>query len=266
ASFNSDRWLFSSGAEVIYRLSPGGCTQLRGRIQASINYYVGGSLHIDASRDGTNWLSVATYDDLRRGGSNELPDRLFPAVTVFVRLACQGTNGNLQVNSFAYESQLAGPPSDVEGATHFIEVVQSSPDVAVSLRSVEEPDPNGEWRVECTLTNLADVPVSLQGALSLDADPSQEPKNQEIGTHAYGQWKLACTVGDPGAHDLTVQFRDNRGRPVFIGRVPVSSGFLRDRRPGYLLPGNKDPHVWWCESGWKVDRRRPLPEIGRAHV
>jgi hypothetical protein len=40
----------------------------------------------------------------------------------------------------------------------------------------------------------------------------------------------------------------------------VWNSFLADRRPGYPLAGTPDVHLWWCESGWKIGRERPLPE------
>src|SRR5206468_9266466 len=94
----------------------------------------------------------------------------FPAEAVFVRLSCRGTNGNLQVNSFEYDAPLARPLPDVEGESHFLEVLQSSPEVAVSVREVQEPDAGGQWKIEGTLTNFTDSPLNIEWASALDSD------------------------------------------------------------------------------------------------
>src|SRR5438477_1729972 len=60
ASFNSDRWVFASGAEVIYRLGFPGSAQLGGRVQVAFGHYAGGLLQVDASREGRDWIAVAT--------------------------------------------------------------------------------------------------------------------------------------------------------------------------------------------------------------
>src|SRR6266511_2042353 len=106
ATFNTDRWVFSSGSEIIYRLGLKGGSQVEGKVHASINFHTAGSLLVQASRDGANWLPLATCDGQRRGASLDLPVELFPADEIFVRLSCQGTDANLQVNSFEYESRL----------------------------------------------------------------------------------------------------------------------------------------------------------------
>ena len=260
ASFNSDRWVFSSGAEVIYRLGIDHFTQVEGKVGLSINYFVAGSLRMDASRDGLTWVTIATYDGKNRGGSRDLPKELFPVEHLFVRLSCQGTNGNLQVNSFEYESHVAQKVPDVDGVTHFIEIQHSSPQIALSLGDVRGPTVDGQWRLECTLSNLSSAALILQGALGLDNDLVQQPASQRLEPHAGASWTLACPTGDPGEHELTIRVKDDRGATLFAGRVPVLSNFLLDRRPGYRLGGIPDLSLWWCESAWKIGRERPLPD------
>ena len=260
ASFNSDRWVFSSGAEIIYRLGLGGCTQVEGKVEAYIKYHAGGTLHVDASRDGTNWVSVAAFDKQRPGGWSDLPGRLFPADELFIRLSCQGTNGHIQVNSFEFESRLAKSPPDTEGATYFLEVQRASPEVAVSLQNVQRPIEDGLWLLEWATTNRTKAPLNLQAALGLESAPLTQFQKQKVAPLARAEWKLSCAEGDSGDYDLSVRFQDNRGRALFAGRVPVSSSFLSDRRPGYLLRGSRDIRAWWCESGWKIGLERPPPE------
>src|SRR5438093_5650070 len=74
---------------------------------AAINDYTSGVLRIEASRDGKSWLRVAALDDGRRAGTTALPDAVFPAKEIFVRLSLAGPSGRLQVNALDYEAALA---------------------------------------------------------------------------------------------------------------------------------------------------------------
>ena len=127
ASFNTDRWVFLSGSEIIYRLGLRGYPQSRAKIKAMLNYHAAGALRLDASRDRTNWVFLATCDGQHRAAYKELPGELFPVDAIFVRLSCHGTNANLQVNSFEYESHLTKPLPDSKGSTFFRDASNSSP-------------------------------------------------------------------------------------------------------------------------------------------
>ncbi len=109
ASFNSERWVFSPGAELIYAFSPGE-SQPNARINLTINHYTSGSLRVDASRDGKTWQTAASYDGKHRNGATNLPASLFPAERIYVRLSMPEKEGNLQVNSFTYETHGANQP------------------------------------------------------------------------------------------------------------------------------------------------------------
>ena len=125
ATFNTDRWVFYPGSELIYRLGVKGGAQTQAKVNTSLNYHAGGSLHIEASRDRLNWVSLAMCDGQRRSVSVDLPEDLFPIDELFVRLSCRGTNASLQVHAFEYESRLNKPPPDGEGTTTFADIAPS---------------------------------------------------------------------------------------------------------------------------------------------
>ena len=109
AGFNSDRWVFSEGSELIYRFAmPRRLAQTGARLRVNVNYHVAGSLRIEASRDTRTWTPVAEYDGQRRGGQTNLPAALFPANEIYVRLSMPGPGGSLQVNAIDYEAPLEG--------------------------------------------------------------------------------------------------------------------------------------------------------------
>ncbi|HOY60852.1 MAG TPA: hypothetical protein PK640_22240, partial [Verrucomicrobiota bacterium] len=131
AGFNSNRWVFWPGAEVIYRFAVSGSPQVSASLRAAINHYTAGVFRIDASRDGQSWVAVAEFDGQKLGGRADLPQSLLPADQVFVRLSQSGQGGGFQVDTFEYEAALRNPPPDAEGQTLFVESREASPDVGI---------------------------------------------------------------------------------------------------------------------------------------
>ena len=81
ASFNTHRWLFGKGTEVTYRHAIASRKQLSGRLEATINYYVGGKLTMEASRDGKEWIVIGTQED-KGTLKAEVPASMYPAEIV----------------------------------------------------------------------------------------------------------------------------------------------------------------------------------------
>jgi hypothetical protein len=120
ANFNTDRIVFLSGSELIYKLGIKGVTQDRAKVSVTINYHSGGMLQIEAGLDRTNWSPAARLEGASRTAQAvNMPASLFPADELFVRLSCRGPDANLQVNRFEYESHLTKPVPDARGATAF---------------------------------------------------------------------------------------------------------------------------------------------------
>jgi hypothetical protein len=141
AAFNSDRWVFSPGAEVIYGFDVLEVRQTSGRVRLNVNYYHAGSLRVEASRDATNWVAVTTLDGQRRGGWSELPASLFPARQVFLRLSMPVGEGSLQVNACDYEAGLETSQWTRIGNTHYLEVLRESPDLSVGIFTLATTPP-----------------------------------------------------------------------------------------------------------------------------
>jgi Glycoside hydrolase 123, catalytic domain len=261
AGFNSDRWLFPAGAELVYRLGVAGLTQKSARVRVAINYYSGGVLQIEASRDGARWLAVTNYDGRQPGGVAALPAVLFPTTNVFVRLSHPGPGAGFQVNTFEYEAPLKESVPDAEGATHFLDVLHRSPDLAVDWQGLYPSDNESRWQLDFALTNRMGSPLNVRGMAWLDSESapaSIERKSLNLETDA--RLRLACPFGAVGSHILKVALEDAGGRVLFAGQTDVRLGFLEDPRPGYWLAETGRLGVWWCESGWKIGRERGLPQ------
>jgi len=84
-SFNTNRWTFGEGNEVVYRQKVGQRMQTKASIEVNVNYHEGGELVVEVSADGKSWREIG---DAREVGLRTLnvPDDLLPANQVWVRL------------------------------------------------------------------------------------------------------------------------------------------------------------------------------------
>ena len=264
AGFNSDRWVFSPGAELIYRFALSGVTQTNGSVRVSVNYHTVGVLRVEASRDGKSWTPVGAFDGQRRNGTNALPANLFPANEIFVRLTPSNGPVNLQVNAIDYEATLAAPVADATGQTWFLAVQQQAPEVAVVLRSLDPNAGQGFMKGDLWLTNLSTRPLQVAASfLASPGDGTRVPL-QTVAPGKMARYDLAAQVLQPGPHRLEARFTDGAGRLLFNGVTDANRSVLFDPRPGYLVRGTERLQTWWCESGWKIGEQAKAPPAGKA--
>lgn len=261
AGFNSNRWLFSPGAEVVYRHRVGNFRQVRAKLNVAINYHVGGMLLVEASKDATNWTTLAKYDGKVKGGLLELPPALFPSHDIFIRLSQQGDGAGFQVDTYSYEATLDGETVDAHGTTLFVSVVQSTKDVGVNLLPRKLASP---YTLYVCLTNLSTKTVSITKTIC-QTKGSRVIKsiNRKLspGSKYVVSFDLASTGGTEAVFDIAVC--DSNSRTLWAAECALRFGILDDAAYGYWLKNKKGLVVWWCESGWKVGRTRPAPP--RSH-
>ncbi|MBE7501037.1 MAG: DUF4091 domain-containing protein [Verrucomicrobiales bacterium] len=262
ASFNSDRWVFSPGAEIVYRFALPGFRQTTAQVRVAINHHVAGTLHVQASRDGRHWTSLATLGATNRAGTLTLPPELLPATECYLRLHTPDPDTALQVNRCDYEAQIDPPaPQEAAGQTDFLEVQRRDPALAVNAFQLESRRGQGEIRLALRATTTASAPltgrVSLQGPTVRTASPTAQPFQLEPGQQT--DLALAVTAAAPGEHELHLTFTADTGRPLFEGRTRARVNHLHDPRAGYRLAGSGLLDLWWCESGWKVARSSQPP-------
>jgi hypothetical protein len=266
ANFNSDRWIFFPGAHVVYRHRVEAAPQQRARVRVSINHHVGGTLRVEASRDGTAWEALAEFDGTRRGGWSDLPASLFPADQILVRLSQLGAGEGFQVNSYEYEAPLVNPPADADGETHFIEVLQTIPGVEVQVEDVRLANAAGHGRLDLVLRNQTQKPLRLavwstvEFKDALKAGPNALRKHPEALLGSSSRVSVALGWLSTASRAVQVILKDQATTNVLAVRLAVSVGLLQDSGFGHRLEGNRDLGLWWCESGCKVGRDRGLPE------
>jgi len=263
-SFNSTRWTFSPGAEVVYVHEIPDTMQTRASIRLNVNYYVSGALEVSASRDGKSWLPVGQFGKDRRSGTNALPNELFPAARMLVRIAAIGNNVNLQVDGYSFESELDKKLPDTAGSTRFLEIRHAQPEIDVGLVKLQRGNAGGTWVLLFNITNKTDRTISFQATALTDKSKSTQPPYSIRPKQVFMHFPLAVSLTELGLNNVTVKFNSG-STTLFEGLITLPVTILDDPRPGYWLAEGAGVTVWWCESGWKFSpARRPPPKAGKV--
>lgn len=272
--FNSNRWPFGPGTDLVFRQGVPGVMQTAAKVTVNIGYYAGGTCVIEASRDGQAWTPVGTISKLT-GADFDLPAALFPAEQVYVRMRSPGQNepraeaapGNFQIHNYAYEAHLAQEVGEARGATHFLRVSQSSPNLAVTVQSLGALRPGGDNAVRLTVRNTGDESLDLRALLDVTGPGRPESSHAASDTKplklAPGQetpLSLSYRVEEAGPGKLTLALS---GQASFAASTEFVVPALYAADYGELVqPENAHaPAVWWCGGTYKVSRDRPAPQM-----
>jgi hypothetical protein len=269
AGYNSNRWTFRTGDEVVYRHAVAGRRQTDAEVSVELTWHSAGELAAAASADGKDWRPLGTLGGVT-GGSWPLPDDLLPAEAVWIRLRARPAGGkkdgraSLQVSGYGYRATLDGPPATLIGRTHFVAVTRTDPGLKVRVASLGDGLPGGENTAVLRVTNTTGKTLAVRPAAAVDEAPPAEAKTRKLapGSHTL---RLAYGVPGTGSHTLRLAVGVEEGAG-FAAEVPLEVAGLHAADYGERLPGSTDAvGLWWCSSGWKVSRMRGVPtEKGEA--
>jgi hypothetical protein len=258
--FNSDRWTFAPGDEVVYRHHLTSASQLRATLRVNINYYDHGELKISASRDaGATWIAIGVLNGQNRNGKLVLPAQLFPATEIMVRLAAAGDGASFQVNTYVYEAALDSSIPSREGKTRFLEQQQVHPDWDFNFKYASRLGIGTGSGLVYTVRNRQASTQGLQGWLQLD---NHRPSSFKLGAARPGSLitgRLPLVLQSPGQHVISVKMSTSQGDLLFWGQTEIRVGILQDPRPGLWLAENRDALIYWCDSGWKIGQASAPP-------
>ena len=255
ANFNSDRWVFSPGAEVVYRFALADLVQTNARVSVGIGYHVAGALRVEASRDGEQWTALATFDGKKPGGACDVPADLMPATNVFVRLKTPDANANLQVNRCDYEARVNGSADlQVEGRTDFLDELQRDPSLLVDFFHICTTRGQGLLQFYLTATSHLANQVKVESELSGPSVRSTAGRRPEFILPPHFATCPVVKADQPGDHELHFTIKAKPDRTLLETRTIAHLSHLYDPRAGHRLLNTDDMEVWWCESGWKVAR------------
>lgn len=269
--FNSNRWTFGSGSEVIYRHRIEGRRQQSVRVNCSIGYYVSGELAVGVSLDGGEWREIGA---LSNEGSLELdvPGDMAPAGEFWVRLQGrpkQGDSGaSFQVHGYEYRAAIDGEPLSLMGATNVVTVETEGAALKLDVQGLGEGMPGGSNEVALNLENTTPQTITVNGSLVIQGPAPENhtwtaPFQTEL-TPGFHTLRIPYELVATGANQLTFEAYSDGARAAAAASLDVphlySAGY------GELLPSSTDDvALWRASSGWKIGRKRPAPAAG-AHA
>lgn len=268
-NFNWPRFTFSAGDWVVYRHEIGAVQQLSGEVAISLKYHSNGVLCIEASTDGAAWIPVGSMSGVG-DESFSVPESLFPAEAVWIRLRDDETTGGLenvfgaglfQVHGYRYNATLDHPPGDLAGMTHFAVVKEDDGRVGVSLEDLGDAVP-GENVLRMQFANQTGEELSLSASVTAEVSGgfcSQSSPGSVV--LAPGNTEdVAIAYEIPAAGDNTKITVAVTGSARYRSEISFCAPSLFAQHYGALLPDSSEAvGLWWASSGWKVGRDRRLP-------
>ena len=297
--YNTDRWTFAAGEEVVYRHRLGDRRQTAAAVQVGVPYYVAGELAVEASADGKAWQPLGTIGKME-SRTLPVPASLLPAAEVWVRLRAQpvaaaagekkSSRASLQVGHYGYQATLDGEPARAVGVTRFVAVKELDPRLDVQIEDLGEMMP-GENTLRLAVTNKSPAPLNFSFSTTVSETTLL---SQERFGHTFGPYpplikkadislpyRVPCTgpmtlefslgpVGEPRAWTRASVAAPTPAKapPLFRASVAFDVPELHNASYGEKLPASSEAvGLWWASSGWKVSRRRGVPtETGKAVV
>lgn len=258
AYFNTHRWDLSGGDYVLYRhqLPAGRNAQIAAEVVVNIGYHDRGKCVVEASRDGKKWVTVGTIQE-RQQKSFDLPARLFPSPTIFIRLRARGALARLQIYGYEYRADLQKPVDDFIGQTDYVTILDQQKQVAVNILSLRAPSRNGEHNVVLSLRNNSTKNASYDVLLQEDG----KTLRKTVALFA-GQTRRVEIPSASGADHIsaTISVRPKgKSNIVFAARARAAVPYLRRSDYGHLIGESHNITFWWTDAVRKISRERPAP-------
>ena len=264
--FNTHRWVFGAGSEVVYRHRVGSRRQTAATVGVTVNYYVNGELVVEASKRGRKWTELGIINR-QAGGSFPLPASLLPAKEIWIRLRARSRQalgpdsdpGSFQVNMYHYQATLEGPPVEVQGATRFVTVTKEDPRLKVAIQSLGEGLPGERNVIVTSVTNLTKQPITARpvAAVTLNGQEQMQVSTSVVLKPGAQQVRIPYQVSGSGQYDLRLSFG---GDITYQAQTSFRVAELYNASYGNRLPASSDAvALWWTSSGWKISQTRPPP-------
>lgn len=265
--FNSNRWVFGYGNQVVYRHHLAGRRQVKATVDIRIGWYSGGELWVEASDHDGDWRELGQLKGVT-SQSFDIPADLLPADEVWVRLRAQAQDrlgpdsdpGSFQVHGYSYTATIDGAPLEAHGETRFLVVGREDPRVEVTVESLGEGLPGGDNVLVARLRGRGAAPLTLRPTVTLTRDGGGPVTHTaETSIELVGEQTIRVPYEVPGAGEYRIDVTLGEGIATQLSTA-LHVADLHRADYGWLLPGSGERvALWGCESGWKVSQLRPPP-------
>ena len=261
AGFNSTRWTLGNGQCVTYVFGLPGMQFRSGRFSFNVNYHVAGSCIAEVSRDGTQWRTAATIQQVGAAQAS-IPEDLLSGDHLRLRLRAADASG-FQINQVEFEAEVADRQVSLTGETIVADLPISGEPITVD-RIVRQERSDGRVALTMTVRNRgkeAVVPscsVCLAGKdITKDSLTGSLPKLESGKTQAV-EFTLPSLPAGPSSLSLAV----GTGPAAISTRAEMELNVPDFYRSDYgmrLAETGGDTAVWWCDATRKIPRQRPVP-------
>lgn len=270
--FNTSRWVFASGSEVVYRQAIGDLMQTAGTVEVGIGYYEQGTLVIEASADGATWETIGTLAEQNQRALT-VPAHFYPAREIWIRLATRAARdvagdsdrGSFQLYDYTYSSTLENASLNLRGATRYIAIEETDPRFDVQVTSLGDAIPGGNNVVTARVRNLTQETITVHPRMTVTgrAGTIHERSKAEL-KPGDNEVRLEYLVRSTGPNEAVFTL----GRDIpFRATSTVDVSDLYAAGFGEHLPDStKEVGLWWTSSGWKISATRPVPESSSKAV
>lgn len=254
AGFNSDRWTFGEGQQVIYRFQLPGRQFTTGAVEINVNYHTLGTCAAEVSCDELAWYPVATASDVT-AAKGRVPEELLPADTIYLRLRATGPS-NLQVNSVEFRGDTDGPASTEVGRTLYADLTESDDSAVIRSLTVRTDEEIGLDILNVVVGGVP--PIAANAVLEFGA-------GQEM--------TLKASQKEAASFEITIPASAADGDCVLLRLGDATearlclhvSDFYRADYGERLAGDSQGIGLWWCDATRKIPRQRALPDsVGPA--
>ena len=259
AGFNSQRWCIGGGSTVDYLHELPGRQFKSMKIFINCGYCQKGAMQVLISADAEKWRCIGK---ISATGSQEfiVPADVLPAAKVFVRLAGDKGNCNLQVYNYGVSATFNGSPLNMNGSTRYVEKISNPDGFFVDIKRIDFDAERQKGSIKLHFASNSGKSFKERVKLEcrnesedLALDFSEKVKVPDGGSVSVS---IPFTLNDAGDWNIVISAGDEY-KAAFT--LFVSQFF--DNSYGTLLPVESDDlKLWQASSCWKIPRGRALPE------
>ena len=258
--FNTNRWIFGPNSYVEYHHRVEGFPQRTAAVEVAVGHYESGRLLIEVSKDRDHYIPLG-YIEKTQGATFPIPPMLLPSADLWIRLRSSADQpAAFQVVTYAYSARLDGNPPDLRGRTSFATLEHSPEALDVHLISLGQLRPGRSDSIALSVHSKLNKSLLLRPSLTLSTAGREgiSRADSTVLIHPGKQvFSLPYTLQEIGSHTLNIGWDES---PSYRAKVEFHIPALYAAQPGFLLPMRMaDTALWQIDSGWKVDRNRPLP-------
>ncbi len=266
AYFNSNRWVFGPGAEVVYRHNVAGTLMHRAKITITQPYHTEGDCLVQFSADCTTWSAPARITGIEPQ-TISAPDSLRDAREVFVKISSAAKPGpggvrpgSFQVDGYTFEASLSKRFGTEVGNTAFAEVIVADPSFHVDLKSAASSA--AAIALTATLSGAGNKALQLKLTEGTPENTTPTVVIRTTATPVQGSARMSASLvhrnTGPIWNELSIT-RTGERSPAYVVRLAGTVPELYATNYGKLLGSASFANIWWCGAGRKVSEDRPPP-------